>query len=267
MPTVATNPEVLKKVGKKVRNALRAQLRQGEVTFGIIISISSPEVSYALGDVGLDWIVIDTQHSVIDPETAACMIQAMSYSKTVPIVRVQSNDLGLINKALDMGAKAVIVPLVNSREDAEKAVRASQYKPPAMRSFGGRATIRDPEYVATADTEIMVIPQIETELALRNVEEIVTTEGINAVFCGPFDLSMSLGIFGQFDNPVFLKAIERLISTCEAHGVSPGLLAPAGPIERSIKQRFKLISLGVDLSTLTQGVVNSLKTARSCTRP
>jgi len=246
-----------------LRNALRAQLREGKVTFGMIVSISSTEVTYALGDVGLDWIVIDTQHSVLDPQTVACMIQAMSYSKTVPIVRVQSNDLGLINKALDIGAQAVVVPLVNSREDAEKAVRSSKYQPPALRSFGARATLRDPEYVSTADTEVMVIPQIETELGLRNVEEIVTTEGIEAVFCGPFDLSMSLGIFQQFDNPIFLKAVETLVSTCEAHGVSPGLLAPAGPVERSIKQHFKLVSLGSDLTTLTRGVANSLKIARS----
>jgi 2-keto-3-deoxy-L-rhamnonate aldolase RhmA len=87
------------------------------------------------------------------------MIQAMSYSKTVPIERVQSNDLGLINKALDMGAQAVIVPLVTSREDAEKAVRASKYKPPAMRSFGGRATIRDPEYLATMPNRGLGIQQ------------------------------------------------------------------------------------------------------------
>jgi 2-keto-3-deoxy-L-rhamnonate aldolase RhmA len=229
----------------------------------MIVGIGSPEVSYALGDVGLDWITFDAQHTILDMRMIATMIQAMSYSKTIPIVRVQSNDLGLINKALDIGAQAVVVPLVNTRQDAERAVRASRYKPPGLRSYGGRAAIRDTEYVATADTEVMVIPQIETELALRNVEEIVTTDGIEAVFCGPFDLSMSLGVFRQFDNPVFLKAVEKLISACNAHGVSPGLLAPAGPVERSVQQGFKFISLGGDLGILSQGVTNSLKSARN----
>lgn len=246
-----------------MRNALRAQLKQGQLAFGMIVGIGSPEVSYALGDVGLDWITFDTQHAILDMRMIAGMIQAMSYSKTVPIVRVQSNDLGLINKALDIGAQAVVVPLVNTREDAEKAVRNSKYKSPGLRSYGGRASIRDPDYVSTADTEVMVIPQIETELALRNVEEIVTTDGIDAVFCGPFDLSMSLGVFRQFDSPIFQKAVETLISACNAHGVSPGLLAPAGPVERSINQGFKFISLGGDLGLLTQGVANSLKSARN----
>lgn len=246
-----------------MRNELKAQLKRGKVAFGLLLGIGSPEVPYALGDVGLDWIAFDTQHTILDLQTIAGMIQAMSYSKTVPVVRVQSNDLGLINKALDIGAQAVVVPLVNTRDDAEKAVCSSKYKPPGLRSYGGRASLRDPDYVSTADSEIMVIPQVETELALRNVEEIVTTDGIDAVFCGPFDLSISLGVFRQFDSPIFEKAVEVIVSTCEAHGVAPGLLAPAGPVERSIQQGFKLISLGGDLGILTHGVVDSLKSARS----
>src|SRR5208337_893313 len=109
---------------------------------------------------------------------------------------------------------------------------------------------RDPEYATTADSEIMVIPQIETELALKNIEEIVTVDGIDAVFCGPSDLSMSLGVFSKFDSPVFQKAVELIVSTCEAHDVAPGMLAPAGPVEKNIQLGFKLISLGGDLSLL-----------------
>ena len=259
------NQEALKKEGNDLHNSLKAQLKQGKVALGLILGIGSPEIPYALGDIGLDWIAFDTQHTILDTQTIAGMIQAMSYSKTVPVVRVRSNDLGLINKALDVGAQAVIVPLVNTREDAEKAVRSSKYKSPGLRSYGGRAAIRDHDYVSTADTEVMVIPQVETELALRNIEEIVTTDGIDAVFCGPFDLSMALGVFREFDSPVFRKATETIVSTCEAHGVAPGLLAPTGPAERSIRQGFKLISLGGDLSILTQGVANLLGSARKAT--
>jgi 2-keto-3-deoxy-L-rhamnonate aldolase RhmA len=245
-----------------MRNRLKSKLKDGKTTLGVTVTIGSPEVPYALGDLGLDWINLDTQHSVLDGRVVAEMIQALGYSETVPIVRVLSNDLGLINKALDMGAQAVIVPLVNTRLDAEKAVRSAKYKPPGGRSFGSRVWLRDSEYVETADDEIMIIPQIETTLALQNVEEIVTTDGIEAVFCGPFDLSMSLGVFRQFENPAFQRAVELLVSACEAHDVAPGLLAPTGPVERSIQQRFKLISLGGDISFLTQGIRNVLKTAR-----
>ena len=248
------------------RNLLKSQLRRGESTFGVTVSIGNPEVSYALGDLGLDWINFDMQHTILDVRTVAAMIQAMSYSQTVPIVRVPSNDLAIINKALDFGAHAVIVPLVNSREDAEKAVRSSRYTPKGIRSFGHRAALRDPEYAATADTEIMVIPQIETEVAVGNLEEIVSTEGIDAIFCGPFDLSMSLGVFGQFDSPRFVKAAETIVSVCERHSVAPGVLAPIGPVENTIERGFRLISLGGDLPMLRGSVKKALERARKATK-
>jgi 2-keto-3-deoxy-L-rhamnonate aldolase RhmA len=206
------------------------------------------------------------QHGILDLRTVAVMIQAISYSQTVPIVRVPSNELAVINKALDFGACGVIVPLVNSREDAEKAIRSSRYAPKGTRSWGQRAALRDPDYAITANEEVMVIPQIETELALHNLEEIVCTDGIEAVFCGPYDLSMSLGIFRQFDNHEFVKALELIVSTCQAHDVAPGILAPIGSIERSLRLGFKLISLGGDLSMLMGTVEKALETARSAAR-
>jgi 2-keto-3-deoxy-L-rhamnonate aldolase RhmA len=249
--------------GIELQNLLRSQLKRGQPAFGITVSLGSPEVTYALGNVGLDWINFDMQHTVLDVTTVAAMIQAMSYSRTVPIARVQSNDLGIINKALDFGAHAVIVPLVNSREDAEKAVRSSRYSPKGTRSWGQRAAFRDTDYASTANSEIMVIPQIETELAIRNLEEIVTVDGVEAVFCGPYDLSMSLSVFGEFESPKFVKALESIVDTCRAHDVFPGVLAPVGPIEKTIEQGFKLISLGGDLPMLTGTVTKTLENARS----
>jgi len=250
-------------VQHKLRNRLRAQLKDAQVKFGLNLGIDSCEVPYSLGELGLDWINFDTQHTILDTRAIASMIQAMSYSNTVPIIRVLSNDLGLINKALDIGAQAVIVPMVNSREEAERAVQSAKYKSPGLRSWGARAALRDPDYAATADSEIMVIPQIETELALKNIEEIITTDGIDAVFCGPSDLSMSLGVFGKYDDPSFQRAVELIVSTCEAHGVTPGLLAPTGNVGKSIQQGFKMISLGSDLLILKQSIANILKSARA----
>lgn len=246
-----------------MRNALKSQLRRGEVTFGTTLGIGNPEVSEALGNVGLDWINFDMQHTSLDTETVQAMIQSMSYSQSVPIVRVVSNDLGLINRALDIGAQAVIVPLVNSRDDAQRAVRAAKYPPDGARSWGPRRpALRDPDYAETANAEVMVIPQVETKLALSNLEDIVTTDGIDAVFIGPMDLSLALGVFRQFDSAKFLKAAENVVSTCRAHNVSAGLLAPTGPVERSIQQGFKLLSLGGDLGLLTENVSRVLRNAR-----
>jgi 2-keto-3-deoxy-L-rhamnonate aldolase RhmA len=252
--------------GIRSKNRLKSQLRQGQSAFGVTLAIGHPEVSYALSNLGLDWINFDTQHGALNIQTAAAMIQAMSYSQTVPFVRVPSNDLAAINKALDFGACGVIVPLVNSREDAEKAIRSSRYAPKGTRSWGQRVAFRDPDYSTTADAEIMVIPQIETELALHNLEEIVCTDGVEAVFCGPYDLSMSLGIFCQFDNPEFVKALELIVSTCQAHDVAPGLLAPIGSTERSLRLGFKLISLGGDLPMLMGSIAKALEAARNATK-
>lgn len=247
-----------------MHNALKAKLRQKQVAFGVTAGIGSPEVSGALGAVGLDWIMFDTQHTPLGTETIHALIESMSYSQTAPIVRVVSNDSGLINKAFDIGAHAVVVPLVNSQEDAKRVVRASRYPPKGVRSWGPRGpSRRDAEYFATADAEVMVIPQVETELALDNLEDIVCTEGIEAVFVGPMDLSMSLGVFQQFDSPKFLRGIEKIVSTCKAHNVVPGILAPVGAVERNIKQGFGLISLGGDLALLAQNVAELVKKAKS----
>jgi 2-keto-3-deoxy-L-rhamnonate aldolase RhmA len=247
-----------------LQNALKAKLKRGEVTFGVTLGIGFLEVSESLGNLGLDYITFDMQHTSLDTQTTQAMIQAISYSPSVPMVRVVSNDLGLINRALDIGAYSVIVPLVNTKEDATKAVRASKYAPEGIRSWGPRRpTMRDPDYANTANAEVMIIPQVETELALKNLEDIVTTEGIDAIFVGPNDLSMSLGVFRQFDSSKFLKAVEKVVSTCKAHNVSPGLLAPAGPVETSIQQGFKMIQLGGDLGFLTESVTRVLKNARS----
>jgi 2-keto-3-deoxy-L-rhamnonate aldolase RhmA len=244
-------------------NELRAKLKRGEVTFGVTLGLGFLEVSEALGNLGLDYVTFDMQHTSLEAETTQAMIQAMGYSATVPIVRVVSNDLGLINKGLDIGGYGVIVPLVNTRRDATKAVRASKYAPEGIRSWGPRRqAMRDSEYAKTANTEVMIIPQVETKLAMKNIEDIVTTDGIDAIFVGPNDLSMSLGVFGQFDSRKFLKAIEKIVSACEAHDVSPGLLAPAGPVETSLQQGFKMIELGADLGFLIESVKRTLGNAR-----
>lgn len=250
--------------GIDLRNLLKEKLRRNEVTFGVTVGLGSSEVTEALANLGLDWIAVDLQHTSLDTEKLEVMLQAMSYSQCTPVVRVVSNDLGLINRALDMGAHATIIPIVNTREDAEKAVQASLYAPKGIRSWAPRRpALRDPDYAATADAQVMAIPQIETELSLRNLEDIVTTDGIEAVFVGPYDLSMSLGIFRRFEDPKYLKAVEKVVSSCEAHDVAPGLLAPTGPVEGMIQQGFKLISLGGDLGMLIQTVAETLRNAKN----
>jgi 2-keto-3-deoxy-L-rhamnonate aldolase RhmA len=247
-----------------LENKLKKKLKKGEIVFGITLGIGNPEVADVLGNIGFDYINFDTQHTILSVETIHSMMAAMSYSETTPIMRVVSNDLGQINRALDIGAHGVIVPLVNSKEDAEKAVYAARYSPKGGRSWGPRrAALRDQEYAETADEEVMIIPQIETKIALDRIDEILAVEGLDAIFVGPNDLSLSLGVFRKFDSPTFLKAIEKVVSSCERHNIAPGLLAPAGPVEASVEQGFKMINIGGDTAFLSIAARDAIDRARA----
>jgi len=247
-----------------LKNPLKEKLKQGRVVFGVSLGIGSPEVADVLGNIGFDYINFDTQHTSLSVETVQNMMAAMSYSQSTPIMRVVSNDLGQINRALDIGAYGVIVPLVNSKEDAQKAVYAARYSPKGGRSWGPRrVSLRDPEYTETADKEVMVIPQIETKTALDHIDEILSVDGLDAIFVGPFDLSMSLGVFRKFDSPRFLETVETIISSCRAHGIAPGLLASTGPVEVSIKQGFRMINIGGDSGFMAAAAKDALDKARA----
>lgn len=250
-----------------LKNPLKEKLKEDKILFGITLGIGSPEVSDVLGGIGFDYINFDTQHTSLSVETVQYMMAAMSYSQSVPIMRVVSNDLGLINRALDIGAYAVIIPLVNSKEEAEKAVNAARYSPKGTRSWGPRrAALRDPDYAVTADEEVMIIPQIETKIAVDRIDEILSVEGLDAIFIGPNDLSMSLGVFRRFDNPRFLKAVQTVISSCQARDIAPGLLAPAGSVEKSIELGFRLINLGGDSGFMATAAKNALERARAAVK-
>jgi len=247
-----------------LKNRLKEILRRGEVALGVTVSIGHPDVTDVLGKIGFDFINFDTQHTPLSIETVQSMMQAMSYSQATPIVRVQWNDFAMINRALDIGAYGVIVPFVNTEEDAVKALQYATFPPKGMRSYGPRrAAMRDPEYMATADDEILILPQIETKEALDNIESILSVDGIEAFFVGPYDLSRSLGVFTQWKHPTFEKAIEKVIDAAEKSDVTPGMLALTEDAEKTIERGFRLVNIGGDVGFLTQAAASSLQKART----
>ncbi|MCD6464849.1 hypothetical protein J7L27_00565 [Candidatus Bathyarchaeota archaeon] len=247
-----------------MRNRLKDVLEHSEVAFGVTVTIGHPDVTEILGGIGFDFINIDMQHAPLNIETVQNLMQSMSYSQTTPIVRVPQNDYAMINSALDVGAHGIIIPLVNTRNDILKALNYALYPPKGARSYGPRrAILRDPEYVASANREILVIPQIETREAVENLEEILSVEGVKALFVGPNDLSMSLGVYAQWHHPTFEKALNTIIETAEKSGVKPGILAPIGEPEELIDRGFKLITLGKDAAFLMNAATSVLKRARA----
>ena len=250
-----------------MKNKLKEILERGEVALGVSVSIGHPDIAEIIGKIGFDFIHFDTQHTPLSIETVQSMMQAMSYSQSTPIVRVQWNNISMINRALDIGAHGVVVPFVNTKEDAIRALQYSTFPPKGVRSYGPRrAMLRDPEYMATCDEEILVIPQIETKEALDNVEDILSVDGIEACFIGPYDLSRSLGVFTQWKNPIFEKAIEKVLRAAEKTGTTPGMLALTEDALKTIERGFRLINLGGDTNFLAEGASSVLKKARN-TRP
>jgi len=176
----------------KVKNHLKKMIREGQLVIGTELALSHPDTAEALGRLGYDWIMIDTEHAPLDPGTVQVLLQAMSASKSVPIARVTWNDMVLIKRLLDIGLYGIIVPWVNTKEEATYAVRAMRYPPQGVRGFGPRrAGMLDPDYVKTANKELFLGVQIETQRAVDNIDEILSVEGVDAALVGPADLSLS----------------------------------------------------------------------------
>ena len=178
-----------------MKNILKEKLKKGQAVIGTFISLGHPDVTELLSRLGFDWLLIDGEHSPIGLETMQVMMQAMNGSNCTPIVRPQWNDMVIIKRILDIGAHGVLVPWVNTKEEAEYAVSACKYPPKGLRGWGPRrAGLFDPDYLQTANDEILVIVQIETKEAVSNVDDILSVEGIDACFIGPYDLSLSFGL-------------------------------------------------------------------------
>ena len=184
-------------------NRLKAIWGSGQSAIGGWLTVPSSLSAETMAHAGFDWLCIDMQHGTIDYQVGVTMMQAISTTETVPIVRVPWNEPGIIMKSLDAGAYGVIIPMVNSRAEAEAAVGACRYAPWGYRSYGpGRAVLyAGRDYAAHANETVLCICMIETGEAVANLEEILSVPGIDAVYVGPSDLSVSLGLPPQYDNP------------------------------------------------------------------
>jgi 4-hydroxy-2-oxoheptanedioate aldolase len=203
---------------------------------------------------GFDSITIDMQHGLVDYPDAVTMLQAISTTDVIPMTRVPWSDPGRLMKILDAGSYGVICPMINTAEDAEYLVKACKYPPWGFRSFGpirakyygGGATHGGGDYHTFADEETLVIPQIETREAIKNLDEILEVRGIGAIYIGPSDLSMALGLEprkGQTD-PEFIDAVETILAAAKRHGV------PAGIHTNSVDAAVQMIGRGFQFTSL-----------------
>jgi len=248
-----------------MRNPLKEKLRRGEAVIGTFVGLGHPDVTEWLSRLGFDWLLLDAEHGPLSFETLQVMMQSMNGSGCIPIVRPQWNDPVVIKRILDIGAYGVLIPWVNTREEAELAVKACRYPPEGIRGFGPRrAAMFDPEYFKTANEEILVAVQIETDKALENLDEILSVEGVDACYIGPWDLScnLGLGVPPPWDDPRYKGALKRVLRAAEEHGKPAGMFTTPETIDWAVEMGFTFNTVGDADSFLIWGAREALRRAR-----
>jgi 2-keto-3-deoxy-L-rhamnonate aldolase RhmA len=248
-----------------MKNALRHRLRSSkEPCFGTWISSGSHLSLDAIKKLGFEWFMIDTEHAPVNPETLAGLVSLLGEGGPTPLVRVGDVNQYLIKQALDSGAHGVLVPLVNTEAQAKAVVAYSKYPPEGVRGAAAVAASRYglelSSYLRTANAETLVGVQIETQEALEHLEAIAGVEGVDILFVGPQDLTLSLGLLDDRRNPKVREAMRRVVEACERSGKVPGTLV-IDPEERksAVDLGFRFISLASDVRFLIDGAKAYLK--------
>ena len=212
---------------------------------------------------GWDALTIDLQHGVVDYQTMVTLLQAISTTATVPVVRVPWLEPGILMKTLDAGAYGVICPMVNTREDAQRLVACTHYAPRGTRSFGPvRALLYGgADYPQHANDTIVTFAMIETAQALDNLDAILSVEGLDAIYIGPADLSLALGCKVAFDevDPKVAAAIDHILERATAHGVKAGIHNGSPEFARArIAKGFRFVTVGSDAGLMASAAQQTL---------
>ncbi len=247
-------------------NPLRAIWQRGEPALGGWLSVPSPVTAEIMARIGFDWLVIDLQHGLIDYRDALAMLQAISNTATVPIARVPWNEPGIIGKVLDAGALGVIVPMIETVEDVERAVRACRYPPRGRRSYGPTRApwVHGGNYFNDADALTICLPMVETRSALEHLDEILEVPGIDGVFVGPRDLSLALelDVLAREEPPELLAAFAQIVAACRRQGLVAGCAASPASAPARLREGFLFVEVGRDTSALQESASRSLREAR-----
>jgi 2-keto-3-deoxy-L-rhamnonate aldolase RhmA len=228
----------------------RKRLWGGETLFGSMVTLPTPAAAEILAELGYDWLFIDGEHGPLETREILAILQAVG-DRVACVVRVPGAEEAPIKKILDQGAEGIIVPQVNTVDQAASTVRYARYAPSGARGVGlARAHgygMRFQEYLETANERVAVIVQAEHARAVENIESIVKVEGIDAVQLGPYDLAASLGKMGRIDDPAVTDAIEHVTKTCQAAGIPLGYFGVSAAALRPYMDRgYTLITAGVD---------------------
>jgi 4-hydroxy-2-oxoheptanedioate aldolase len=231
-------------------NLLQDTLATGARALGAWMFLREPALAHAAARLDYDYVCIDVQHGLQSFDDVTAMVAAVAGGTATPMVRTPWNEPGLVGRFLDAGALAIVFPMINTAEDARRAVAACRYAPGGDRSLGpiGAGLLHGPDYVATADQVVMPIPMIETASALEHIDEILAVDGVDTIYVGPADLALSMGLRPGLDNddPAYGEAIETIVDACGRHGVVPGIHCSPKLAAKRRGQGFRMLSVGYD---------------------
>ena len=242
----------------RLHNPFKQALKSGRLQIGLWHSLSSHIVVEVLADSGFDWIALDTEHAPNELPMVLAELQAMTGGTAHAVVRPAWNDPVLIKRLLDVGAQSLLIPYVETEEEARRAVMSVRYPPEGFRGFAGQARAsrygRIKGYHAAANAEICLLVQVETKRGLENLDQIAKVEGVDGVFVGPGDLSAALGYLGQPDHPEVVKVIDDTIQRIKDAGSAPGILSGDPELAQHYIDRGCLFAaVGSDVGLLARG--------------
>ncbi|SRR6266498_3031933 len=250
----------------------KKRLKQGETLHGCWLNLGSSITAEIVGLAGFDWVLIDLEHGAGEEKDVLFQLQALEHTPTASIVRVESFERQRIHRILDMGAEGIMCPRINNVAEAKKAASGLHYPPAGSRGVAKmtRATgfgQNFPDYYKNAKENILGVIQIETVEALDHLDEIAALENIDVLFIGPADLSMELGIFGQFDHPLFKDALKATVNAARKAGKATGILF-FNPDDYSTYHQIgiRMIACGADAAFVADGahkMANTLSSMRA----
>lgn len=249
------------------RNQLLEAWAEGRATFGAWSSTGHVLAVEAMLQPGIDWVLLDLQHGLMDIRALDAAVPAILARGAVPLARAAVNDTAQIGRVLDGGALGIVVPLVESAEEASRAVAACRFPPDGVRSYGpARFGLSHGTWDPVDVGRVACIVMIETAAGLAAAEEIAAVEGLDGVLIGPSDLAISLGVdLGRtHDDDLTREAFARILEACQRHGVAAGIVSASGALSaRYVAQGFRMVVVATDLGLLIEGVGREVGLARA----
>jgi 4-hydroxy-2-oxoheptanedioate aldolase len=244
-------------------NGAKAKLMAGQPAFGYALELGSPTAAEALATTGVDFILLDTQHGSFGADAIIASLTAVTAGGGIPMARVARNDYTLIGRLLDDGALGIVVPMVETAEQARLAAEACRFPPRGSRSWGwGRAGRYGDDYGEQIDEQVFVAVQIESVTAVEHAEAILATPGVDGCWVGPGDLAVSMGIrpAEADDHRNHQRAVERVLTACRNTGKVPGFAAWSPEEARArADQGFRFLTAGSDLEFMLAGARTGVK--------